>query len=50
MNPVYAKKLGFRIKQTDVEAQKIDGSHLEIFRMIIASFLLQNKLGKIWFF
>ena len=40
MNPAYAKKLGFRVRQTDVGAQKIDGSHLNTFRMVIAGFSL----------
>ena len=50
MNPAYAKKLGLRIRQTDVGAQKIDGSHLDTFGMVIAGFSLQNKLGKVRFF
>ena len=47
MNPAYAKKLGLRVRQTNVGAQKIDGSHLKTFEMVIASFLLQDKLGKV---
>ena len=50
MSPAYAKKLGLRIRPTDVGAQKIDGSHLDIFGMVIAGFLLQDKLGKVQFF
>ena len=50
MNPAYAKKLGFRVRRTDVGAQKIDGSHLDTFGIVIASFSLQDKLGKIRFF
>ena len=40
MNSAYAKKLDLRIRQTDVGAQKIDGSYLEIFGMVITSFSL----------
>lgn len=40
MNFAYTKKLGLYIRQNDVKAQKIEGSHLEIFDMVIASFLL----------
>ena len=47
MNPAYAKKLGLRVRQTDVGAQKIDGSHLDTFGMVIAGFSLQDKLGKV---
>ena len=50
INSAYAKKLGLCIRQTDVGAQKIDGSHLETFGMVIASFLLKDKLGKVCFF
>ena len=50
INPTYAKKLGLRVKQTDVEAQKIDRSYLNIFGMVIAGFSLQHKLGKVRFF
>ena len=50
MNPAYAKKLGLRIRQTDVGAQKVDGSHLNIFGIVIAGFSLQDKLRKVWFF
>lgn len=34
----YAKQLGLQICQTNVGAQKIDGSFLEIFQIVIASF------------
>ena len=38
MNPASAQKLGLRIRKTDVNAQKIDGSSLNTFGMVIASF------------
>lgn len=47
MNSVYVKKLGLCVRQTDVGAQKIDKSHLKIFEMVMASFLLQDKLEKV---
>ena len=50
MNPAYAKKLGLPVRQTDMGAQKIDGSHLNTFEMVIAGFSLQDKLGKVRFF
>ena len=50
INPVYAKKLGLCVRQTDVGAQKIDGSHLDSFGIVITGFSLQNKLGKVRFF
>ena len=50
MNPAYAKKLKFHIRQTDIGAQKIDGSHLNTFGMVIAGFSLQDKLKKVRIF
>lgn len=38
MNPAYAKKLDLWIQKTNVGAQKIDGSSLNTFKMVIASF------------
>ena len=43
-------KLGFKIYLTNVEAQIIDDSTLETFRMVLASFQIEDKLGKAWFF
>lgn len=50
MTPAYASKLGFIIQKIDVGIQKIDGSALTTCRMVIASFSIQDKLGKVWFF
>ena len=38
MNPDYARKLGLKIRRTNIGAQKIDGSALETFGMVIADF------------
>ena len=38
MIPAYAKQLGFRTQNTDVGAQKINGSNLDMFEMVIAGF------------
>ena len=46
MTPAYASKLGFRARHTDVGAQKIDGSTLKIFGMVLASFQVEDKLGR----
>ena len=50
MAPAYAKKLGLRVRKTDVGAQKIDGSILETYGMVIAGFQVQDKFGKARFF
>ena len=38
MTPAYVSKLGFNVCHTNVGAQKIDGSILKIFGMVLASF------------
>ena len=50
MTSVYAKKLGLRTRRTDVRAQKIDGSSLDTFGMVIAGFQVIDKLGSARFF
>ena len=50
MTPAYAKKLGLWTRKTYVGAQKIDGSLLATYGMVIASFQMTNKLGKARFF
>ena len=50
MIPTFVAKLGFVIRKTDVGAQKIDGSSLVTYEMVLAGFSVQNKLEKVWFF
>ena len=50
MNPVFARKLGFHIQKTNVGAQKIDGSILETFGIVIANFQVKDKGGRPKFF
>ena len=38
MTPAYAAKLGLKIRKTDIGAQKIDGSTLETFEMVLVDF------------
>ena len=38
MIPAYASKLGLRARHTNVRTQKIDGSTLQIFEMVLADF------------
>lgn len=45
MHLACAAKLGLSIRKTDVGAQKIDGTTLETFGKVIASFQIQDKLG-----
>ena len=50
ISPTYIKKLGLHIQKTNVGAQKIEGSALKIFGMIIADFQVKDKGGKPRFF
>ena len=50
MTPGYALKLGLKVRSTDVRAQKIDGSTLKTFEMVLASFQMDDTLGRAQFF
>ena len=50
MTPAYALKLGLLVHHTNVGAQKIDGSTFGTFGMVLASFQVEDKLGKAWVF
>ena len=50
MSPAYIEKLGFKIQKTNVKAQKIDGSILKIFGMVIVDFQIEDKVGRPKFF
>ena len=50
MSPAYAERLGLKTRKTNVGAQKIDGSALETFEMVIADFQVKDKGGKPRFF
>lgn len=46
ISPTFANKLDLWIWQTKIDTQKIDGSSFEIFGIVIASFLMNNIVGK----
>ena len=50
MTPAYASRLGLRARHTNVGAQKIDGSTLQTFGIVLANFQVEDKLGKARFF
>ena len=50
MSPAHTKRLGLKIRKTNVGAQKIDSSALEIFGMVIADFQIEDKGGRPIFF
>lgn len=43
-------KLGLRAYKTEVNVQKIDGSRLDNFGMVIASYLMEDKKKRSCFF
>ena len=50
MSPAYAKRLGLKTRKTNVGAQKIDGSALKTFGMVIADLQVKDKSGRPRFF
>ena len=50
MHPAYVTKLSLRARKIDVGAQKIDGSHLDTFGIVIADCSVKDKLGRVRFF
>ena len=50
MHPAYTTRLGLRARKIDVGAQKIDGSHLDTFGIVIADCSIKNKLRRVRFF
>ena len=50
MRPAYAAHLGLKVRVIDVGAQKIDGSSLATYGIVIAAFQVVDKLGCSWFF
>ena len=50
MSLAYIEKLGFKTWMTNVRAQKIDGSILETFRIVITDFQVEDKTGRPKFF
>ena len=50
MTPAHAAHLGLKVRVTDVGAQKIDGSSLATYGMVIAAFQVVDKLGRSRFF
>ena len=50
MIPEYILKLGPKICLTNIRTQKIDDFIFETFEIVLASFQVENKLGRPWFF
>ncbi len=50
MSQAFMKQLGFKIRKTNVGAQKIDGTTLETYEMVVSTFSVLNKNGGERFF
>ena len=50
ITPAYTAHLGLKVRVTNVSVQKIDGSSLATYGMVITAFHVVNKLGRSWFF
>ena len=48
--PSFAKQLGLSIRPTDVGAQKIDGTMLDTYGMVIEAFSVEDKANRVRFF
>ena len=47
---IFVKKLGFLIKPINVRVQKIDGTILNTYEMVIAIFSITDKANQVRFF
>ena len=50
IHPTLARKLGLPIRPTDVGAQKIDGTILDNFEMVVTAFSMTEKANQVRFF
>ncbi len=50
MNQTFASQLGLKIQKTNVGAQKIDGTILETYRIVVSTFSVLDKDGRERFF
>ena len=50
IHPIYITKLGFCTRKIDIGIEKIDGSYLNTFGIVLADYSVKNKLGKMLFF
>lgn len=49
IHPTFAQKLRLAIRPTDVGAEKIDGSMLDTYGMVVSAFLITDKANQIRF-
>ena len=50
IHPTFAKQLGLPIRPTDVGVQKIDGTTLDTYGIVVVAFSVEDKANQIRFF
>ena len=50
MHPAFAERLGFVVQTTNIDTLKINGTTLEIYRIVVAAFLVTDQAHKVKFF
>ena len=50
MHLTFIKELGLSIRPTDVGEQKIDGTTLDTYGMVVAAFSVMDKINQVRFF
>ena len=50
MHPAFAERLSLVMQATNVDAQKIDGSTLETYGMVVATFSVTDQADRVRFF
>lgn len=50
MTLAYIAEIGLIIRKTDIGAEKVDGSALETYRMVIVDFLVLDRLKNVQLF
>ena len=50
IHPTFAKQLGLPIRPIDIGAQKIDGTTLDTYGMVVAAFSVEDKANRVRFF
>ena len=48
--PAFAKELGLSIRSINFKAQKIDGTTIDIFGIVVVAFLVMDKANRVRFF
>ena len=49
MHPAFAERLGLVVRTTNASAQKIDGTSLETYRIVVAAFLVTDQANRVRF-